>query len=148
MRGQLSYGYAGVMTDPNQRDAKLIQYMQEAYGKEQELELALQADILLTTKDPYKKRLKQHLKETKAHSKSLERRIKKLGGGGTTVQKLVDLDQLTGVSPRVEMILCPYQDSTDLRTNKRLRPFDPELRASEPALDSEQLAPVLVNLVF
>jgi ferritin-like metal-binding protein YciE len=78
------------MADPNERDAKLIQYMQEAYGKEQELELALQADILLTTKDPYKKRLKQHLKETKAHSKALDRRIKKLGGGKShVVQTLV-----------------------------------------------------------
>lgn len=77
------------MADPNQRDAKLIQYMQEAYGNEQELELAIQADILITTKDPYKKRLKGHLKETKAHAKALERRIKKLGGGGTTVQSLV-----------------------------------------------------------
>lgn len=77
------------MADPNERDAKLIQYMQEAYGKEQELEMALQADLLITTKDPYKKRLKQHLKETKAHAKALERRIKKLGGGGNTVQKLV-----------------------------------------------------------
>jgi ferritin-like metal-binding protein YciE len=77
------------MADPNERDAKLIQYMQEAYGKEQELELALQADLLITTKDAYSKRLKQHLKETKAHAKALERRIKKLGGGGGTVQKLV-----------------------------------------------------------
>src|ERR1700748_2377246 len=77
------------MADPNERDAKLIQYMQEAYGKEQELETALQADILLTTKDPYKKRLKQHLKETKAHAKALDRRIKKLGGGGHAVQTLV-----------------------------------------------------------
>ncbi|HEY2714611.1 MAG TPA: DUF892 family protein [Solirubrobacterales bacterium] len=77
------------MADPNERDAKLIQYLQEAYGKEQELELALQADLTMTPKGPYQKRLKQHLKETKAHSKSLERRIKKLGGGGTTVQKLV-----------------------------------------------------------
>jgi ferritin-like metal-binding protein YciE len=77
------------MADPNQRDAKLIQYLQEAYGNEQELELSLQADILITTKAPYAKRLKQHLKETKAHAKALERRIKKLGGGGTTVQKLV-----------------------------------------------------------
>ena len=77
------------MADPNARDAKLIQYMQEAYGKEQELEMALQADILLTTKDPYKKRLKQHLKETKAHAKALDRRIKKLGGGGHAVQSIV-----------------------------------------------------------
>ena len=77
------------MADPNERDAKLIQYMNEAYGKERELEMALQADIGMTTKAPYKKRLKQHLKETKAHAKALERRIKKLGGGGQTVPGLV-----------------------------------------------------------
>jgi ferritin-like metal-binding protein YciE len=77
------------MADPNERDAKLIQYMSEAYGKERELEMALQTDISMTTKDPYKKRLKQHLKETKAHAKALERRIKKLGGGGQTVSSLV-----------------------------------------------------------
>ncbi|MBS1880938.1 MAG: DUF892 family protein [Actinobacteria bacterium] len=76
------------MADPNERDTKLIQYLQEAYAKEQEVELGLQADILITTKAPYQKRLKQHLKETKAHAKALERRIKKLGGG-STLQKLV-----------------------------------------------------------
>ena len=69
------------MSDPNERDAKLVQYLNEAYGKERELEIALQVDIAMTTKTPYKKRLKQHLKETKAHAKALERRIKKLGGG-------------------------------------------------------------------
>jgi ferritin-like metal-binding protein YciE len=77
------------MADPNERDAKLIQYMSEAYGNERELEVALQTDIAMTTKAPYKKRLKQHLKETKAHAKALERRIKKLGGGGQTVPSLV-----------------------------------------------------------
>lgn len=77
------------MADPNERDAKLIQYLSEAYGKERELEMALQTDIAMTTKAPYKKRLKQHLKETKAHAKALERRIKKLGGGGQTVPSLV-----------------------------------------------------------
>ncbi len=77
------------MADPNQRDAKLIQYMSEAYGKERELEMALQVDIALTAKAPYKKRLKEHLKETKAHAKALDQRIKKLGGGGQTVASLV-----------------------------------------------------------
>jgi ferritin-like metal-binding protein YciE len=77
------------MADPNQRDAKLIQYLSEAYGKERELEVALQTDIAMTTKPPYKKRLQQHLKETKAHAKALDRRIKKLGGGSQTVQSLV-----------------------------------------------------------
>jgi ferritin-like metal-binding protein YciE len=77
------------MADPNQRDAKLIQYLSEAYGKERELEVALQTDIAMTTKPPYKKRLQEHLRETKAHAKALDRRIKKLGGGGQTVQSLV-----------------------------------------------------------
>ena len=66
--------------EPNARDAKLIQYLNESYGKEKQLETALQAHISLTTRPPYKKRLQQHLKETKQHAKLLERRIKKLGG--------------------------------------------------------------------
>jgi len=68
------------MAELLERDAKLIQYLNEAYGKEKELETALQAHISLTTRDPYKKRLKDHLKETKAQAKGLERRIKQLGG--------------------------------------------------------------------
>ena len=62
------------------RDAKLIQYLNEAYGKEKELETALQAHIRMAKRPPYKKRLQDHLKETKAQSKGLERRIKALGG--------------------------------------------------------------------
>ena len=68
------------MPEIQARDAKLIQYMNEAYGKERELETALQAHIGLTTRDAYKKRLRDHLKETKAQAKGLERRIKQLGG--------------------------------------------------------------------
>ncbi|HEX7279343.1 MAG TPA: DUF892 family protein [Solirubrobacterales bacterium] len=77
------------MADMNERDAKLVQYLSEAYGKERELETALQAHIAMTAKGPYKKRLQQHLKETKAHAKQVERRIKKLGGGGQTLQSVV-----------------------------------------------------------
>jgi ferritin-like metal-binding protein YciE len=74
------------MADMNERDAKLVQYLSEAYGKERELEAALQSHIALTANGPYRKRLQQHLKETKAHAKVVERRIKKLGGGGQTLQ--------------------------------------------------------------
>jgi ferritin-like metal-binding protein YciE len=74
------------MADLNERDSKLVQYLGEAYGKERELEAALMAHIALTAKGPYKKRLQQHLKETKGHAKAVERRIKKLGGGGQTLQ--------------------------------------------------------------
>src|SRR4051812_23372016 len=77
------------MADINERDAKLVQYLSEAYGKERELETALQAHIGMTTRAPYKNRLKDHLKETKRHAKDLERRIKKLGGGGQTLQTVV-----------------------------------------------------------
>ena len=68
------------MADPNARDTKLIQYLNEAYGKEKELETALQAHIAMTTKAPYKKRLQEHLRETKGHAREVERRIKQLGG--------------------------------------------------------------------
>ncbi|HEU4707001.1 MAG TPA: DUF892 family protein [Solirubrobacterales bacterium] len=74
------------MADMNERDAKLVQYLSEAYGKERELEAALQSHIALTVNGTYRKRLQQHLKETKAHAKAVERRIKKLGGGGQTLQ--------------------------------------------------------------
>jgi ferritin-like metal-binding protein YciE len=77
------------MADINERDAKLVQYLSEAYGKERELETALQAHIAMTVKGPYKKRLQQHLKETKSHAKQVERRIKQLGGGGQTLQGAV-----------------------------------------------------------
>ena len=77
------------MADPNERDAKLVQYLNEAYTNERELETALQADLLLTTKPAYAKRLKQHVKETKAHAKALERRIKKLGGGKSALADVV-----------------------------------------------------------
>jgi ferritin-like metal-binding protein YciE len=77
------------MADLNERDAKLVQYLSEAFGKEKELETSLEAHIAMTTRAPYRKRLQQHLRETKAHAKGLERRIKKLGGGGQTTQTAV-----------------------------------------------------------
>ncbi len=71
------------MADPTIREAKLIQYLNEAYGKERELETALQAHIKMTTRDAYKKRLKAHLKETKGHARDVKARIRKLGGKAT-----------------------------------------------------------------
>jgi len=87
------------MADINERDAKLVQYLSEAYGKERELEMALQAHIAMTPKGPYKKRLQQHLKETKSHAKQVEKRIKKLGGGGQTLQGLVGKVAATAKGP-------------------------------------------------
>jgi ferritin-like metal-binding protein YciE len=71
--------------EPTTREAKLIQYLNEAYGKEKELETALKAHISMTSRDAYKKRLREHLKETSAQAKGLERRIKALGGKAEAV---------------------------------------------------------------
>ncbi|HKF79482.1 MAG TPA: DUF892 family protein [Thermoleophilaceae bacterium] len=73
------------MAELTARDTKLIQYLNEAYGKEKELETALQAHIAMTTRTPYKRRLQDHLKETKGHARGLERRIKQLGGKAEVV---------------------------------------------------------------
>jgi ferritin-like metal-binding protein YciE len=71
--------------DGTAREAKLTQYLTEAYAKEKELETALQAHIGMTTRPPYKKRLQEHLRETKGHAKQLERRIKQVSGSGPTL---------------------------------------------------------------
>ena len=70
------------MAEQTMAEQKLVQYLSEAYGKEKELETALQAHIGMNTRPPYKKRLQQHLRETKNHSKLVERRIKKISGSG------------------------------------------------------------------
>jgi ferritin-like metal-binding protein YciE len=67
------------------RDAKLIQYLNEAYGKEKQLETALEAHIAMTTRPPYKRRLQEHLRETKGHARAVERRIRELGGSAEPV---------------------------------------------------------------
>src|SRR6202021_926725 len=64
---------------------KLIQYLNEAYGLEKRLETALQAHLAMTTKASYKKRLKEHLSETKRHGREVKQRIKALGGTAETV---------------------------------------------------------------
>ena len=74
------------MSEQTAGDQKLVQYLNEAYGKEKELEAALGAHIEMTTRAPFKKRLQQHRKETRNHAKLVERRIKKLGGDGSKLK--------------------------------------------------------------
>jgi ferritin-like metal-binding protein YciE len=71
------------MATTTESEAKLIQYLNEAYSKEKELETALEAHIALATRATYRKRLQQHRQETKRHARDVERRIKQLGGSGT-----------------------------------------------------------------
>jgi ferritin-like metal-binding protein YciE len=68
----------------NERDAKLVQWLNEAHAKEAELEADLTAHIALTQKAAYKKRLQAHLKQTKEHKRAVARRIKQIGGVAST----------------------------------------------------------------
>jgi ferritin-like metal-binding protein YciE len=68
------------MADLTARDAVLVKYLNEAFGKEKQLETVLQAQIGRTQNMAIKKRLREHLKETKAHARGLSSRIKALGG--------------------------------------------------------------------
>jgi ferritin-like metal-binding protein YciE len=91
------------MAELRARESKLVQYLNEAYGKEKELETALAAHISMTTRAPYKKRLREHLSETKRHARELEKRIKKLGGTPQIVP-IEGLDPVSkGASAAVEL---------------------------------------------
>jgi ferritin-like metal-binding protein YciE len=68
----------------NARDAKLVQWLTEAYSKEAELEADLTAHISLTEKMSYQKRLRKHLTETRDHKRRVASRIKQIGGTAST----------------------------------------------------------------
>jgi len=64
----------------NERETKLVRWLGEARAKESELEADLTAHISLTQKAAYRKRLQQHLEETRDHKRRVAARIKQLGG--------------------------------------------------------------------
>jgi ferritin-like metal-binding protein YciE len=71
-----------VMTtsDTRARDAKLVHYLGEAYGSEKRRQVALEAHIATATRAPYKRRLQQHLGESRKHASALSRRMRQLHG--------------------------------------------------------------------
>lgn len=73
------------MPETTKRDTKLVAYLNDAYATERRLEIALQAHIALTPHREYKARLREHLKETKAHARAVAKRIKQLGGEAEVV---------------------------------------------------------------
>jgi ferritin-like metal-binding protein YciE len=80
----------------NERDSKLVQWLNEAHAKEAELEADLTAHIALTDKQSYKKRLRQHLTETKDHKRRVASRIKQLGGSPTSGPTLPGVPNAVG----------------------------------------------------
>ena len=89
------------MADPkplNERDSKLVQWLNEAHAKEAELEADLTAHIGLTQKQSYKKRLRQHLTETKDHRRRVAARIKQLGGSASSGPALPGVPTAVGAA--------------------------------------------------
>lgn len=68
------------MPEMTKRDSTVVRYLNEAYANERRLELALAAHAEATTRPEYAQRLRDHLRETRAHAAKLERRIRGLGG--------------------------------------------------------------------
>jgi ferritin-like metal-binding protein YciE len=73
------------MADLSTADSKLIQYLNEAYGTEMRRETALQEHITTAIRPTYRKRLKDHLSETKRHARQVKQAITRLGGVAQTV---------------------------------------------------------------
>ncbi len=73
------------MAELSSADAKLVQYLNEAFGLEKRLETALEAHIAMAEHPAYKKRLREHLSETKRHGRDVKKRIKQLGGAASTI---------------------------------------------------------------
>ena len=65
------------MAELSTADAKLVQYLNEAFGLEKRLETALEAHIAMATRPAYKKRLREHLSETKRHAREVKKRIRR-----------------------------------------------------------------------
>jgi ferritin-like metal-binding protein YciE len=91
-------------------DVKLVQYLNEAYGLEKRLETALQAHIAMTSQSTYKKRLKEHLSETKRHAREIKQRIKQLGG----VAEIVSVPGPEPITEAAEVVLGGAQKAVAL----------------------------------
>jgi ferritin-like metal-binding protein YciE len=72
---------------PNARDAKLIDWLDQARVNEARLQAELTTHVALIEKPAYKKRLQTHINETQEHERWVAQRIEQLGGetGGLVV---------------------------------------------------------------
>lgn len=75
------------MTDMSAGEAKIVRYLTEAEADERKLESVLSEHIEMTSRKTYKDRLQRHLRETRGHAKSLEKRITELGGDPATLSE-------------------------------------------------------------
>ena len=97
-----------------QRDAVIAKYLNEAYGKEKQLETALAAQIKLAHRPQLKKGLQDHLKVTKAQARGLKKRIKELGSTATDGPELPGPDVVSAMISRDVAIRVAKQQNVTL----------------------------------
>lgn len=90
------------------RDSTVVHYLNEAYANERRLELALTAHVEATTRPEYAQRLREHLRETKAHATKVGRRIERLGGTPETTS----IPGPEGLTDRIESAQGVVQRAT------------------------------------
>jgi ferritin-like metal-binding protein YciE len=92
-------------TDTPARDAVLVKYLNEAFGKEKQLETNLEALIARAQNHKtLKKGFQDHLKVTKNQARELQRRIKALGGKAEAGPDLPGPAALTEAGSRVTAV--------------------------------------------
>ncbi|PTL59991.1 DUF892 family protein [Paraconexibacter algicola] len=80
------------------RDALIAKYLDEAFGKEQQLETALAAQIRVADRKQLKEGLQEHLKVTRGQSRALKKRMKQLGAEASAGPDLPGPDVLSEVA--------------------------------------------------
>jgi ferritin-like metal-binding protein YciE len=74
------------LSKQQQKQQKIVQYLNEAHGSELALVRQLQAQIAMTPRGEYRDALEIHFNETRTHAERLERRLGELGQGNNPLQ--------------------------------------------------------------
>ncbi len=126
------------------RDALLAKYLNEAYGKEQQLETALQAQIGIAGRKQLKDGLRDHLKVTKAQSRALKKRIKQLGATAVDGPDLPGPDVVTDVAAAATSVANKAMSAAKgpLQALRGTSPEDNDLRLVRDCLwnEAEEIA--------
>jgi ferritin-like metal-binding protein YciE len=98
-----------IASETRARDQKLVQYLGEAYGSERRRQASLEAHISTATRAPYKKRLQQHLGESRRHAEALWRRMRQLRGAPPVLSAMP-----TSLGSAAEAVIDSAQKATAL----------------------------------
>jgi ferritin-like metal-binding protein YciE len=70
-------------------EQKIVQYLNEAHASELALTRVLQSQIAMTPRGSYRSALETHLAETQDHARRVEKRLRELGQGASSLSAVV-----------------------------------------------------------